>query len=137
MRLLMRRKQYLGENETPDRSPGLLQHHLYKADLHQMVLHRPIECTALTGHVSDYPVDRDLEFRVPVGLDLSSEFAILKGTDQLARILYVDNTENLVIQIGITEPKVPLLAEQNRGSRICTAELSRLTGSIAMYFVVN
>jgi hypothetical protein len=51
MRLLMRRKQYLGENETPDRSPGLLQHHLYRADLHQMVLHRPIECTPLTFHV--------------------------------------------------------------------------------------
>src|SRR4029077_6993747 len=23
------------------------QHHLYTADLHQMVLHRPVECTAL------------------------------------------------------------------------------------------
>jgi hypothetical protein len=25
------------------------QHHLYTADLHQMVLHRPVECTAFIG----------------------------------------------------------------------------------------
>jgi len=36
--------------ERPNRCPGLIQHHLYTADLHQMVLHRPIECTAFTRH---------------------------------------------------------------------------------------
>src|ERR1700719_436686 len=33
--------------ESPNRFPGLIQHHLSGADLHQMVLHRPIECTEL------------------------------------------------------------------------------------------
>src|ERR1700746_1303937 len=37
--------------ESPNRCPGLIQHHLYTADLHQMVLHRPVECTAVTGEV--------------------------------------------------------------------------------------
>jgi hypothetical protein len=27
------------------------QHHLHRADLHQMVLHRPIECTSIKGEV--------------------------------------------------------------------------------------
>jgi hypothetical protein len=35
--------------ESPNRFPGLIQHHLSKADLYQMVLHRPVEITALTG----------------------------------------------------------------------------------------
>src|SRR4029077_14293591 len=37
--------------ESPNRFPGLIQHHLSGADLHQMVLHRPIECTALIVQV--------------------------------------------------------------------------------------
>src|SRR5262249_37215869 len=49
--------------ESPKRIPGLIQHHLYRADLPQMVLHRPVECTPLTGQVQSklevYP-ERDL-----------------------------------------------------------------------------
>jgi len=34
--------------ESPNRFPGFIQHHLSRADLYQMVLHRPIETTAFT-----------------------------------------------------------------------------------------
>jgi hypothetical protein len=36
--------------ESPNRFPGLMQHHLYRADLYQMVSHRPIE-TAFIRHL--------------------------------------------------------------------------------------
>src|SRR5208283_2798729 len=32
------------------------QHHLYRADLHQMVLHRPVECTASIRRVAQFSV---------------------------------------------------------------------------------
>src|ERR1700721_2203539 len=41
--------------ESPNRFPGLIQTPLSRADLHQMVLHRPIETTALTGDVGTSP----------------------------------------------------------------------------------
>jgi hypothetical protein len=37
--------------ESPNRFPGFIQHHLSRADLYQMVLHRPVETTAQTGQV--------------------------------------------------------------------------------------
>jgi hypothetical protein len=40
--------------ETQTVSLASCQHHLSRADLHQMVLHRPIECTPFTGHLEDY-----------------------------------------------------------------------------------
>src|ERR1035438_595230 len=51
--------------ESPNRLPGLMPHHLWRENLYQMVLHRPIETTAFTVHVefqvSDYPTTQ--EFR--------------------------------------------------------------------------
>ena len=41
--------------ERPNRCPGLIQHHLYTADLHQMVLHRPVKCTAFIRQVVSDP----------------------------------------------------------------------------------
>ncbi len=40
--------------ESPNRFPGLIQHHLSTADLYQMVLHRPVETTRITGHLKLY-----------------------------------------------------------------------------------
>src|ERR1700693_4469548 len=37
--------------ESPNRLPGLMPHHLWRENLYQMVLHRPIETTAVIVHL--------------------------------------------------------------------------------------